>query len=207
MKTDWKKNEKHLYLPPSKPQLLHVPEFNFFVLEGEGNPNLPFFQEYIAVLYSLSYAVKMSPKKGLAPTHYYDYTVYPLEGVWDVNEKAKNTPDYQLDKNDLEFRLMIRQPDFVDEAFAMQMLDYVRHKKPSPLLEKVVFEKRTEGNCIQMMHMGSYATEPESFRIMEAYAESQQKRRLSKIHREIYISDARKTAPEKLKTVLRFRVD
>ena len=81
MKADWKKNEKQYYQPKNKPELVRVPPFKFFSIKGEGNPNDEFFGEYIAVLYSLSYAVKMSPKKGLAPAGYFDYAVYPLEGI------------------------------------------------------------------------------------------------------------------------------
>ena len=101
MKHEWKKNEKQFYLPKNKPELISVPEFKFFTIEGNGNPNDEFFAEYIGVLYSLSYGIKMSPKKGIEPKGYFDYTVYPLEGVWDLNEKAKKSFDGTINKNDL----------------------------------------------------------------------------------------------------------
>lgn len=207
MKHEWKKKEKEIYLPKNEPEIIEVPEFKFFTIEGEGNPNDDFFPEYIGVLYSLSYAVKMSPKKGMEPDGYFEYTVYPLEGVWDINEEAKILNKGKIDKNDLVFKLMIKQPEFVDEQFAAKILESVKEKKPHELLNKVKFEKIEEGKCVQMMHLGSYDNEPESFKIMESYAERENLIRKSKVHREIYLSDARRVAPEKLKTVLRFQVE
>jgi hypothetical protein len=96
----------------------------------------------------------MSPKKGLAPKGYQDYTVYPLEGVWDIREDAKEVFTGKINKDDLVFNLMIRQPDFVDEEFAKQMLEQVKKDKPHALLDQVRFEKITDGDCIQMMHFG-----------------------------------------------------
>jgi hypothetical protein len=101
---------------------------------------------------------------------------------------------------------MIRQPDFVDEAYALKMLDKTKKQKPHELLNKVRFEKIAEGDCVQMMHIGSYDSEPESFNIMEKFAEKEGLQRISKTHREIYLSDPRRVETEKLKTVLRFQV-
>jgi hypothetical protein len=207
MKHEWRKHEKELYLPKPKPTLVEVPAFSFFTISGKGNPNGDTFPAYIGVLYALSYAVKMSPKKQMAPEGYFDYTVYPLEGVWDLSEKAKANYDGKLNKDELIFTLMIRQPDFVDQAFFQQVLELTQKKKPHPLLEQVQFETIEEGTCVQMLHKGSYEEEPASFQQMEAFAATQQVERKSKRHREIYLNDARKTAPEKLKTVLRFQVE
>ncbi len=207
MKHEWRKNEKQFFLPKNKPELITIPKFKFFTIEGNGNPNDNFFSEYIGVLYSLSYGIKMSPKKGMEPKGYFDYTVYPLEAVWDINENAKQMFDGTLNKNDLVFKLMIRQPDFVVHDFAMQILEQTKKKKPHELLEQVKFEELTEGDCIQMLHIGSYDSEPESFKIMENFAEQNNYSRTSKSHREIYLSDPRKVSPEKLKTVLRFRIE
>ena len=198
--------EKEYYLPANRPVRIRVPEFGFFSIKGEGNPNDETFPEYISVLYSLSYAVRMSPKKGLAPKGYHDYTVYPLEGVWDIREEAKKSFAGKLDKDDLVFNLMIRQPDFVDGDVASRMLEQVKKNKPHPLLSQAKYERIAEGECIQMLHKGSYDDEPESFQMMEEFAADLKLRRLSKIHREIYLTDARKVEPEKLKTVLRFQV-
>jgi len=118
MKQDWKKQDKRFYLPKPDPEIIRVPGFKFFSIRGEGNPNDEFFADYIQVLYSVSYAVKMSPKAGLAPSDYYEYTVYPLEGIWDLNENAKAKSLDTFNKNDFVFNLMIRQPDFVQTDFA-----------------------------------------------------------------------------------------
>ncbi len=206
MKYEWKKHEKHIYLPKNKPELVRIPEFNYFTVEGEGDPNEDKFSEYIRVLYSLSYAVKMSPKKGIAPEGYFDYMVYPLEGIWDINEEAKKRYECTFDKKDLVFKLMIRQPEFVNESFAQKIIEITKEKKYHELLEKVRFESIAEGTCIQMMHLGSYDDEPKSFKVMVEFAAIKNLVRKSKVHKEIYLSDARKTASEKLKTVLRFQV-
>jgi hypothetical protein len=206
MKHEWRKKEKNIYLPKNKPEHIHIPPFKFITIDGTGNPNDEHFPEYIAVLYALSYAVKMSPKKGLAPEGYFDYTVYPLEGIWDLNEEAKQNYQGTLNKDDLVFKLMIRQPDFVSPEFVAQMLEFTKQKKPHPLLEQLRFEVMEDGECVQMMHLGPYDEEPASFQKMETFAEENGLVRLSKTHREIYLSDFRKVAPEKLKTVLRFEV-
>ena len=206
MKHDWKKEEKAFYAPKNKPEQVYLPAMNFFSIRGEGNPNHPAFAEYIAVLYSLSYAVKMSPKSGRAPVGYYEYSVYPLEGVWDITEDAKQKPMETLDKDALVFNLMIRQPDFVTNAYASDVIEQVKKKKPHSLLDKVRFETIEEENCVQLLHLGSYDNEAQSFATMEAFAESEGLVRKYKTHREIYLSDARKTVTEKLKTILRFQV-
>lgn len=207
MKHEWRKHEKQFYLPKNKPEKIVIPEYNFFTIEGAGNPNDEYFSEFIGVLYSLAYTVKMSPKKGLEPNGYFEYTVYPLEGIWDITDEAKKKFNGTINKNDLVYKLMIRQPEFVNEKYAQRIIELTKENKPHELLGKVKFEKISEGQCIQMMHLGSYDSEPESFRLMEAFAESEKLKRKSKVHREIYISDARKVAPEKLKTVLRFQAE
>lgn len=207
MKQEWRKTEKQFYLPKDKSELITISKFKFYTIEGKGNPNDDFFTQYIEVLYALSYGVKMSPKKGITPVGYYDYTAYPLEGIWDLSEDAEQSSEGTFDKNDLVFKLMIRQPDFVNADFATQILEQVRKNKPNSLLEKVQFEEIEEGNCIQMLHLGSYDNEPESFKIMEEFAETNGYRRKSKKHKEIYLTDARKVTPDKLKTVLRFGVE
>ncbi len=206
MKHEWKKHEKELYLPKTKPESIKIPAFNFFSIKGEGNPNDPFFADYIGVLYSLAYAVKMSPKAGIAPPDYFEYTVYPLEGVWDITEDAKKKNDGRLDKNTLVFNLMIRQPDFVSPQFAAEIISRIKNKKSHPLLEKAQFDKVEDGECVQMLHIGKYDDEPASFKQMEEFCAQNNFIRESKTHREIYVSDARKVPPEKLKTVLRFKV-
>lgn len=207
MKYEWRKKEKEVYLPKNKPKLINIPEYKFLTIEEEGNPNSELFSNCISVLYSLSYAIKMTPKRQeIKPKGYYDYTVYPLEGVWDINEEAKKTFDGKINKDNLVFKLMIRQPDFVDAKFFKEMLKLTKEKKPHELLDKVQFEKITEGECVQMLHIGSYDDEYKSFEIMEDFTDQENLSRISKVHREIYLSDFRKTEIEKLKTVLRFKI-
>lgn len=206
-KYEWRKKEKSVYLPKGKPELIDIPAYQFVSIKGEGNPNSPHFVDYISALYSLSYAIKMTLKKvENPPQNYTDYTVYPLEGVWDINEVAKKNFTGKINKDDLVFTLMIRQPNFVSQAFYEEMLALTKKKKPQELLAELKFEKITEGKCIQMLHVGSYDKESESFKTMEAFAKEQNLTRISKMHREIYLSDFRKVAEEKLKTVLRFGV-
>ena len=205
MKFEWKKHAKELYLPKNKPAIVTVPDFKFFMLEGKGNPNSKDFSEAIGVLYSLSYTLKMLPKKGIVPEGYFDYTVFPLEGIWDLAEEARGLE--VLDKDSLIYTIMIRQPDFVTEELAQEVINMVKAKKPHALLDKVKFDSLEEGLCVQMLHLGPYDDEPKTFSIMEDYCVQNDLKRLSKVHKEIYISDVRKTKPEKLKTVLRFKVE
>jgi len=207
MKQEWKKTDKLFYLPKDQPEKIIIPKFNFFSVEGKGNPNDKFFAEYIGVLYSLSYAVKMGTKQGFVPDNYFDYTVFPLEGVWDIDDQAKNNFKGTIDKNSLVFKLMIRQPDFVTSDFAFETIERTKKKKPNDLLGNVKLETIEEGLCVQILHTGSYDSEPESFRKMEAFTQETNLKRICYKHREIYLSDARKVAPEKLKTVLRFQVE
>ena len=206
-KYEWKKKEKNLYLPKAKPEIIDIPSFKFFTLEGKGNPNDEFFADYVGALYSLSYGVKMSYKKGIEPKGFYDYVVYPLEGIWDLTEKGRE--DYKkgfINKEELLFKLMIRQPDFVDEAYAKFIVEEAKKNKPNALLNDVKFEEIEEGKVVQMLHVGSYDSEVESFKIMEEFVKESGFERAEKLHKEIYLSDARKVEAEKLKTILRFKV-
>ncbi len=206
MKHEWKKNEKNIYCPARIPELINIPTYPYFTIRGKGDPNGVFFAEYIAVLYSLSYAVKMSSKHGFSPDSYYDYTVYPLEGVWDIEDHAKTIFTGTVDKNSLVFHLMIRQPSFVDKVFAQEIIQRTQKRKPHHLLPLVNFDHIEDGQCIQMTHVGTYDDESKSFQKMERFAVENNFMRVDESHREIYLSDARKTVPEKLNTVLRFRV-
>jgi hypothetical protein len=241
---DWKKAEKALYLPPAEPRLVLLPAFSFFAIRGRGDPNASAFQDYVGVLYSLSYALRMSYKWDEPPAGYETYAVYPLEGVWDVSDEAKSRAAIgaeapvvgaasvrapvvgspvvrasrgdavggtaaggKLDKGELVFRLMIRQPGFVTPALAERAAEVVRRKKPSPLLGSAEFVTLEEGSCVQMLHKGSYDDEPASFRRMEAFCAAEGLARKSLTHREIYLSDPRSSDPAKLRTVLRFQVE
>ncbi|NLK44928.1 MAG: hypothetical protein GX300_11115 [Tissierellia bacterium] len=204
MKYEWRKQEKDLYLPKEKPTLVTVPKQNFFMIKGKGNPNSEDFSERVGVLYSLAYAIRMMPKQGYTPDGYYEYTVYPLEGLWDLTEKGRES-DVLL-KDELVYTIMIRQPDFVNEEVVQRAFDHVRKKKPHPLLDEVSFESMEDGLAVQMMHIGSYDNESRTFKIMKEFIEENKLEITSLVHREIYISDPRKTDKSKLKTVLRYRV-
>ncbi len=207
MKHEWRKKEKSIYLPKNKLELIDIPEYQFITLAGKGNPNQPLFSEHIEALYSVAYAIKINLKKAKClPPNYQDWAIYPLEGIWDIAEESKANFNGIINKDDLVFNLMIRQPDFVTPDFFAEMIEFTQNKKPNKLLEKIKFEKITDGKCIQMLHLGSYDDEPASFKKMEDLMDSLNLNRTSKRHREIYLSDARKVEEAKLKTVLRFQV-
>ena len=203
MKLEWKKEQKEFYLPKAKPHLITVPSFKFFMISGKGDPNTSKeFSEAISVLYSLSYTIKMLPKKGIVPEGYLDYTVFPLEGVWDFAEGTE-----VFDKSNFIYNIMIRQPDFVTEELANYAISDAKEKKPYALLDEVKFAPLEDGLCVQMLHKGSFDSEPQSFAQMDEFCSENNLSRITKSHREIYLSNFNKTAPEKLKTVLRYRVN
>ncbi|GMQ59922.1 GyrI-like domain-containing protein [Vallitalea sediminicola] len=204
MKYEWRKTEKNLYVPKVEPRLVTVPEQKFFMISGKGNPNSEEFAEKIGVLYSMAYAVRMMPKKGYTPKGYFEYTVYPLEGVWDLTEQGKLSDT--LDKDELLYTIMIRQPDFVTKEVVDIALENVKKKKPHPLLDKITFDTMEDGLSVQMMHVGSYDDEPRTFSVMKDYIKENNLDIKTLRHREIYLSDVRKTEESKLKTVLRYRV-
>lgn len=205
MKYEWRKKEKEYYIPKEKPQLVEMPEFKYFTLKGQGNPNTEAFKECIGVLYSLSYAIRMMPKNGITPDGYFEYTVYPLEGIWDLTEEGRL--EETLNKDELVYKLMIRQPDFVTEEVVKTAMEIVKKKKPHPLLEKVEFESIKEGLCVQMLHVGPYDDEPRTFSVMKEFCIENNLEIKTLAHKEIYLSDFRKTEASKLKTVLRYLVN
>ena len=205
MKYEWRKKEKEYYIPKEKPQLIEVPEFKFFTIQGQGNPNSEGFAEAIGVLYSLAYAVRMMPKNGITPEGYFEYTVYPLEGIWDLTEDGKTQEI--LNKDELIYTIMIRQPEFVTEKVAEMAMEIAKKKKPHPLLDKVRFQSIKDGLSVQMLHIGPYDDEPRTFMAMQEFCGANNLDLKTKAHREIYLSDFRKTEPEKLKTVLRYMVE
>jgi len=201
-KIDYKKDFKTLYMPKTAPEIVDVPSMPFFTLSGSGDPNREAFAEETAALYSLSYAVKMSYKSDNVPAGYYEYTVFPLEGVWDLLDRSKPATD----KSNLKYKIMIRQPDFLTEPMFERFLEQTKKKKPNPFLGQVRFERISDGLSCQMMHLGSFDDEPQSFARMETYCEEQGFIPTSLLHWEIYLSDPRRVEPAKMKTVLRFPV-
>lgn len=202
-KLDYKKEFKHFYLPKNNPTVIDVPAMEFAIIDGEGDPNGEEFSLATAAIYSFSYAVKMSYKSEEIPTGFYDYTVFPLEGVWDLVDKTKSITD----KSNFKYSIMIRQPDFLTNELFERFITDTKKKKANIYLDKIKYDTITEGLCCQMLHLGSFDYEPESFGIMRQFCIDNGFKRSSLKHREIYLSDPRKTEAGKLKTVLRFNVE
>lgn len=205
MKHEYRKHEKTLYAPKKKPEYVSIPKQNYFCIKGQGNPNHEDFAERVSILYSLAYAIRMMPKNGFVPEGYFEYTVYPLEGLWHLTEEGRQMAT--LNKDELLYTLMIRQPDFVTPEIAEKAFEIVKGKKPHPLLEMAYFTEIEDGLSVQMLHVGSYDTEKESFDQMKQFITENQLQIKTLVHREIYLSDARRVAPEKLKTILRYQVE
>lgn len=209
MKHEWRKHEKEVYLPKTEPTLIQLPSYKYYTLEGSGNPNRDEYKVEIEALYAMSYGIRMMHKNGEVPDNFYEYTVYPLEGLWTLDSEGIN--DYAnnlvFSKDNLQYKIMIRQPEFVTEELAIENIEAITKKKPNPNNAKIQFESMSDGLCIQMLHLGSYDAEAKSFQKMEEFALKKGYRRKHKYHREIYLSDPRKTEPEKNKTILRFEVE
>lgn len=150
MKHEWRKHEKNLYIPKQIPELVKIPEQKFLMIDGKGNPNNEDFSERIEVLYSLAYAIRMMPRQGYTPEGYFEYTVYPLEGLWDLTEEGRKLDI--LDKDELLYTIMIRQPDFVTKGVVDKAFEDVRRKKSHPLLDEVKFDTIEDGLSVQILH-------------------------------------------------------
>jgi hypothetical protein len=196
-KIDLKLQDKLLYNPPSKePVIVEVPCFNFLMLDGYGSPvDNPDYQQAVSTLFSASYALKFAVKKGLA----IDYGVMPLEGLWWIEGELELTLE---NKPRWSWKMMIRQPEWVNLGLIEQVWADLRKKKDLPMLPKVRFELYDEGTSVQLMHIGPYVEEHENIMRMHHYA-VESGYHLYGQHHEIYISDVTRTAPEKLKTILR----
>ena len=185
MKHEWRKHEKEIYLPKSI-EIKEIPKYSFLILEGEGNPNREEFSRQIEALYSVSYAIRMMLKKG-ETTESFIYTVYPLEGVWTTKDGSK---DENLNKDQLVYRIMIRQPEQVNLDMMNEAIQQTLKKKDNPYLKHLKFESYEDGMSIQMIHIGSFETELESFKQMDSFLEGTLYERDwlmdSYIHREIY---------------------
>ena len=203
MKQEWKKVHKDLYGIKAQPVLLDVTEQSFIMLDGEGNPNAADFSERVGALYSLAYAVKMNYKKSAAGQAVDDFAVYPLEGVW----RQKTAGAEKLDKDNLAYTIMIAQPDFITPEMWQDALAKTRIKKPNPLYEEVRFERMAGGKSVSILHVGRFDDEPASFAKMDNFCQEHGLRRSDDTHREIYLNNANRTAPEKLKTILRYEVE
>jgi len=201
-KYEWRKTEKEFYLAKAAPAVLDVPPMNYFVVDGAGSPADEEFQALVGVLYTLSYTIRMMPKSGWTPPDYREYTVFPLEGVWRMDTDAWQGG--VLDKTKLQYRLMIRQPWFVSPDVAERAKESAKKKLSAELLARASFETFTDGLSVQMLHAGPYDTEPETFAAMNGFMAELGLVRTEQAHREIYLSDPRRVAPEKNRTTLRF---
>ena len=208
-KLDYKKEYKDLYQPPTKPVVIEVPEMVFFAVEGSGNPNTSKeYQEALEILYGLSFTVKMSKMNGTQPEGYFEYVVPPLEGLWYADGVAFDGLNV-TDKEQFRWISMIRQPEFVTEDVFQMAKATLGAKKPQLDLSKVRFLRMKEGLCVQMMHKGAYDDEPETIaKIKQFVADNGYVEDFSdsRFHHEIYLSDPRKCAPERLRTVIRHPV-
>ncbi|MGL4950740.1 MAG: GyrI-like domain-containing protein [Mycoplasma sp.] len=200
-KYEWRKSDKHIYLAKTKPTLITLSETKYITVEGVGNPNGELFSQNIQALYSIAYGIKMLPKKSINVKDYYEYTVFPLEGLWDLTDKGKQSKI--LNKDELVYKLMIRQPDFLNEDLFDQIKSLVLNKTNNENINKVNFEILNDGKCVQMLHIGSFDDEQRTFDIINNFIEEKKLIKTDLRHKEIYLSDFRKTSTDKLKTVLR----
>ena len=204
MPFDFKKEYKEFYMPKGKPEIVTVPKINYIAVRGKGNPNEEEgeYKKSIELLYGIAYTIKMSKKGDHKIEGYFDYVVPPLEGFW--WQENVDGIDYSHKEN-FQWISVIRLPDFVTKAdFEWATEEATRKKKMD--FSKVEFLTLEEGLCVQCMHSGSYDDEPATVAAMDKFiADNGYENDISdtRRHHEIYLSDARKAAPEKLKTVIR----
>jgi len=205
VKHEWRKAEKAWYLP-KQPTRLMLPALNFITLAGTGDPNQPQFSEQVGALYPVAYDLRMALKRGELGTPY-EYTVYPLEGVWTTDDGSKGA---DLNKSALRYKIMLRQPDCLTEQDFQESLARVMAKKQNPWFAALKWETFEEGQVLQTMHHGPFDDEPATFAQLQTVLAAEHLKVIPTMgdywHREIYLTDARRTAPEKAKTVLRYRV-
>lgn len=204
MAFDYKKEYKEYYMPLQTPTILTVPPMNYIAVRGRGDPNSEDgeYKRSINLLYGIAFTIKMSKKGDHRIEGYFDYVVPPLEGFW--WQDGAQSIDY-AHKEDFRWVSLIRLPDFVRKADFDWAVEEAAQKKKTDF-SKAEFLRYDEGLCVQCMHIGGYDEEPETVRLMDAFTEREgyaldlsDKR----FHHEIYLSDARRVAPEKLKTVIR----
>lgn len=201
MKYEWKKNEKNLYGVKQKPQLIEIPSAYYIMIKGEGNPNESDFSNRVSALYSLAYGIKMLFKNmEKEELEYSDFIVFPLEGIW-----AKSD-DEEFDKNKLKYTIMIKQPYFITKEIFDLAFEKVKKKKPNELYDEVSFDCIESKKAIQILHIGSFDTEIESFEKLDNFANEMNLERSEKLHTEIYLNNKNRTAEDKLKTILRYNV-
>lgn len=207
MAYDFKKTFRPLYLPKEQPSLVEVPRFRYLAVRGSGDPNTEggAYQQSIAQLYGVAYTIKMSKKTDHRMEGYFDFVVPPLEGFW--HQEGVDGVDYTR-KEDFQFVSVLHMPDFVTEEEVQWAVREAERKKKidCSAVELLPVE---EGLCVQCLHIGPYDDEPATVARMHAYLEREGcvlDFSPQRLHHEIYLSDPRKTAPEKRKTVIRHPV-
>ncbi len=204
MTFDYKKEYKEYYMPPRKPVIIKIPSMNFIAVRGQGNPNEEGgeYKKAVELLYGIAFTIKMSYKGSHKIEGYFPYVVPPLEGLW--WQKDIKGVDY-AHKETFQWISMIRLPDFVTkEEFNWAVTEASNKKKTD--FSKVEFFTYEEGECVQCMHIGPYDDEPATVEMMDKFIKEQGYENnitWEKHHHEIYLGDPRKSAPEKLKTVIR----
>ncbi len=197
-KVDYKKELKHLYNPsPKNVEVVEAPLLNFLKIDGEGDPNTSqSFKDATESLFSLSYTLKFMVKKGDLEI---DYGVLPLEGLWWADDMSQFSVE---NKENWKWTLMIMQPEFVTNELVEEATEQVKQKKNPVALPKVRFESFDEGKAAQIMHIGPFSEEGPTIQKVHTFIEESRSRLRGK-HHEIYLSDIRKAAPEKWKTIIR----
>ena len=201
MKYEWKKSEKYLYGVKQKPQFIEVPTAYYIMIKGEGNPNEIDFSNRVSALYSLAYGIKMLFKNmEKEELEYSDFTVFPLEGIWEKSD------DEEFDKSKLKYTIMIKQPYFITKEIFEFAFEKVKKKKPNELYDEISFDCIESKKAIQILHIGSFDTEIESFEKLDNFASEMKLERSENLHTEIYLNNKNRTAEDKLKTILRYNV-
>ena len=204
MAFDFKKEYKEFYLPKNKPSIINVPKVNYIAVRGKGDPNVEGgdYQQAISVLYSVAYTLKMSYKTDYKIEGFFEYVVPPLEGFW--WQEDIHGVDLE-NKSSFNWISVIRLPDFITKQhfdWAVKTAS-LKKKMDCSSAEFITIE---EGLCVQIMHIGPYDDEPETVKLMDDYLKQngyENDINENRMHHEIYLSDPRKTAPDKRKTVLR----
>ena len=204
MAFDFKKEYKEFYIPKKKPSIVKVPRMNYLAVRGQGDPNQEDgeYKASIGLLYGIAYTIKMSKKGDYQIDGYFDFVVPPLEGFW--WQEGIIGMDY-AHKDSFRWISVIRLPDFVSENDFSWAIEEATKKKKTDF-SKVEFFSYDEGLCVQCMHIGAYDEEPVTVALMHEFMEQQGyvlDITEQRMHHEIYLSDARRVAPEKLKTVIR----
>ncbi|MFC1481770.1 GyrI-like domain-containing protein [Candidatus Neomarinimicrobiota bacterium] len=197
-KIDFKKDLKHLYKPSSKKvEAVHVPEMNFCMLDGQGDPNTSSsYAQAIEALYSTAYTLKFMIKQGELAI---DFGVLPLEGLWWADDMS----DFLTgNKSRWKWTMMIMQPDFITPTLFENAVHQVKQKKNLPAIDKIRFAAFAEGNVAQILHIGPFDAEKPNIDKVHQFIEDANMKRIGK-HHEIYLSDIRRAAPEKWKTIIR----